>query len=64
MQIGAKLEEISTNKNYYERENRKLSLYISNNCSFGDMNKPVNKTKEKLFVYNTSGLLTIINSKI
>lgn len=50
MQIGAKLEEITTYKNNYEREIRKLSLYISNNCSFGDMNKPVNKTKEKLFV--------------
>lgn len=50
MQIGAKLGEITTYKNNYEREIRKLSLYISNNCSFGDMNKPVNKTKEKLFV--------------
>lgn len=46
MQIGAKLEEISTYKNNYERKIRKLSLYISNNCSFGDMNKPANKTKK------------------
>lgn len=48
MQIGAKLEEITTYKNNYEREIRKLSLYISNNCIFGEMNKPVNKTKKNV----------------
>lgn len=51
MQIGAKLEEISTYKNNYERKIRKLSLYISNNCSFGDMNKPANKKKIVCFQY-------------